>query len=197
MSSLFLFPISQFWNFPQFNLSQCSLRYSVRQLLTLSPISPRSSNWWLINSLLQQHLPVINFVDFCRFCKNRFSGAQYWLSSTWRSNQSGTVSLKFSPQWWLFIVCAHSLPPHKLYFPDLFSCCCSHNCSLWSRMDFSSLTIAHFHIIRTPRLLSHIINAPAISEKLRNQRWKMWSDLCLLFISRMCQSVQLIGNCVQ
>ena len=151
-------------------------------------------NW---NSLLQQHLPVINFVNFWCFCMNRFSGAQYWLSSTWRSNQSGTVSLKFSPQWWLFIVCAHSLPPHKLYFPDLFSCCCSHNCSLWSRMDFSSLTIAHFHIIRTPRLLSHIINAPAISEKLRNQRWKMWSDLCLLFISRMCQSVQLIGNCVQ
>ena len=170
MSSSFLF--SNFGIFPNLTWAMAHFAIlSVSSWLRLPKV--RSGNWWLVNSLLQQHLPVINFVDFWCFCKNRFSGAQYWLSSTWRSHQSGTVRLKFSLQWWLFKVCAHSLPPHKLCFPDLFSCCCSHNCSLWSRMDFSSLAIAHFHIIRTPRLLSHIFNAPAISEKLRNQRWKM------------------------
>ena len=93
-------------------------------------------NW---NSLLQQHLPVINFVNFWCFCMNRFSGAQYWLSSTWRSHQSGTVRLRFSPQWWLFIVCAVHILSHLT------------NCV--SRI--SSLLAVHTIVVCDPGWISH------------------------------------------
>ena len=182
MSSSFLF--SNFGIFPNLTWAMAHFAIlSVSSWLRLPKV--RSGNWWLVNSLLQQHLPVINFVDFWCFDKNKFSGAQYWLSSTWRSHQSGTVRLRFSPHWWLFIVCAVHILSH-------LTDCISQICSL---------VVVHTIVVCDPGWISHHwqlliftllgrhASSPTFSTLLRSlKNWETKDEKCCYRISALFSS---------